>query len=454
MFSILIVIFYLLVIFLIGIFTSKLVKDRAGFFVASRRLGLLTTTASLTATSIGGSATIAASIYIYAKGLPGIWMNLSAGLGLILLGFTFAEKVRNLNVFSLPEIIQLMYSRRVRVCSSILVVIAEIAWLSLLIQAMQMFIISVSGVNPVTALYISTFIFIAYTVLGGQFGVSYSDILQMFIMFLGILLMVVMVMLKVKLVSNLHFIPSQMLSFPTGSHMNVMGVVALILLMGLPHMVGSDIYAKLLSARDAKTAKRASFISGALRILWGGAIAVISLGAMILMPHLENPSTILPEMIFKLFNPYLSGIITAAFLAAMMSSADTVLLTGATILANDIFILKNKNELFLIRVFVLCMGIAGLILALYLKDIIKTLELAYTIFASGLIIPVIAGFYKQKLGVDEKGAFASMVGGGGLALLLKLKVVALFPSVDPVLVGMGAGLILLFLPAIFTGKNK
>jgi len=454
MFSMFIVIFYLVVIFIIGIFTSKMVKDRAGFFVASRRLGILTTTSSLTATSIGGSATIAASIYVYTKGLPGMWMNLSAGIGLILLGITFAGKVREMNVFSLPEMIQIMYSRRVRICASILVVIAEIAWLALLIQAMQIFINSISGINPVTAIYISTFIIIAYTVLGGQFGVSYSDILQMFIMFFGILLMVGMVITKAKFFSVINSIPPSMLTFPVGVHMGIIDLIALFFLMGLPHMVGSDIYAKVLSAKDVKTARMACLLSGLLRIFWGGAITIISLGALILMPDLENPSIILPEMILRLFNPYISGIMVAAFLAAMMSSADTVVLTGATVLSNDIFSFseKNKSNLLIIRLLVLCIGIMGLFLALYLRDIIKTLELAYTVFASGLIIPFIAGFYKEKLRVDEKGALASMVGGGGLALLMKLRVVKIFPAVDPVLIGMGAGTVLLFFPVIFSRR--
>jgi len=182
----------------------------------------------------------------------------------------------------------------------------------------------------------------------------------------------------------------------------------------------------------------ACLLSGLLRIFWGGAITIISLGALILMPDLENPSIILPEMILRLFNPYISGIMVAAFLAAMMSSADTVVLTGATVLSNDIFSFseKNKSNLLIIRLLVLCIGIMGLFLALYLRDIIKTLELAYTVFASGLIIPFIAGFYKEKLRVDEKGA----------------RVVKIFPAVDPVLIGMGAGTVLLFFPVIFSRR--
>ena len=90
----------------IGLFSGLKTKNRSDFYVAGRRLGLLATTSSLTATGIGGSATIVAAVYVYTRGLPGIWMNLAAGLGLILLGLLLAGRVREMGVYSLPQIVE------------------------------------------------------------------------------------------------------------------------------------------------------------------------------------------------------------------------------------------------------------------------------------------------------------------------------------------------------------
>ncbi|MBA7653373.1 Sodium/pantothenate symporter [subsurface metagenome] len=451
MLNIIVIISYLAILFLIGVLSSRIISNTSDFLVANRKLGLLTTVSSLTSTGIGGSATIVAIIYVYTRGLPGIWMNFSAGLGLILLGFTFAVKVRSMETFSLPEIVEKLYDRKARYIASFLIILAEIAWLALVIQATQLIMTSLLNINQTAAIYLSTGIFIVYTILGGQFAVSYSDVFQMFIMFFGILFVASpIVFIKAGGLAGLKTLPGYLLQFPINSKMGVLDVLSLIFLMGFPHLVGPDIYAKILSARDENVARQGALLSGILRIIWGVAIAIIALGAKKLLPNMENPAFVLPQLIVNIFNPYLSGILIAAFIATMMSSADTILLTGSTVLLNDIFsfLLKNKNNLLIIRLFVLLVGILGLLIALYMKDIIKTLELAYTIFSSGLIIPIIAGFYKEKLKVNKNGALASMIGGGGISLLLKLNIIKIFPQINPVLIGMSVSLILMFLGSI------
>ena len=83
-------------------------------------------------------------------------------------------------------------------------------------------------------------------------------------------------------------------------------------------------------------------------------------------------------------------------------------------------------------------ALAAWLLAVYLNDVIKTLELAYTVFASGMIVPIIAGFFKDRLKVNERGALASMIGGGGLSLLIKLGVIDPPLGIDPILIGITA----------------
>jgi len=66
------------------------------------------------------------------------------------------------------------------------------------------------------------------------------------------------------------------------------------------------------------------------------------------------------------------------------------------------------------------MGVAALVLALYLNNIVDAILFAYTVYTGGLIIPVLAGFYKDRLKVTPPGALAAIIGGGGLALVSKL----------------------------------
>jgi len=66
------------------------------------------------------------------------------------------------------------------------------------------------------------------------------------------------------------------------------------------------------------------------------------------------------------------------------------------------------------------MGICSLIVALALKGVISALLFAYTVYTAGVILPVIAGFFKNRLKVTPAGALAALIGGGSVGLVSKL----------------------------------
>jgi SSS family solute:Na+ symporter len=62
-------------------------------------------------------------------------------------------------------------------------------------------------------------------------------------------------------------------------------------------------------------------------------------------------------------------------------------------------------------------GGLALLSALRLPEIIASLLSAYTVFAGGLIVPLLAGFWRDRLRLTSEGALAALLGGGGTALL-------------------------------------
>jgi SSS family solute:Na+ symporter len=123
-----------------------------------------------------------------------------------------------------------------------------------------------------------------------------------------------------------------------------------------------------------------------------------------------------------------------------MSSADTSLMTATSILTLDIYRKASPDSsdgklMAISRFFVLIIGLLALALAVSMPGIIKTLLIAYTVFASGLLLPVIAGFSKDRLGLTPSGALAALLGGGAAAIFLGQK----YP-----LLGMAVSAVLLF----------
>jgi solute:Na+ symporter, SSS family len=127
-----------------------------------------------------------------------------------------------------------------------------------------------------------------------------------------------------------------------------------------------------------------------------------------------------------LLSPIEEGLVAAALLAAFMSSADTSLMTARSIMTLDLYgkVRPHSSEKKLMavsRFFVLIIGTLALALAISLPSIIKTLLIAYTIFTSGLLFPVAAGFYRDRLGLTPSGAFVALMGGGITAVFMGQK---------------------------------
>ena len=66
------------------------------------------------------------------------------------------------------------------------------------------------------------------------------------------------------------------------------------------------------------------------------------------------------------------------------------------------------------------LGICALVVALAFNGIIQAMIFAYTVYTCGVILPVIAGFFKKRLKVTGTGALAALAGGGTLGIVSKL----------------------------------
>jgi SSS family solute:Na+ symporter len=431
-----ILILYLTIILTVGIISSRKIKSTNGYYLAERSLGWFAITATITATVVGGSATIASAKLIYLNGLPSLWLDIGAATGLIILGIFLAKKVRETKLFTLPEITNHLYNEKVRYVSSILIIITQIAWISLLIQATGAVITVLLPVDYTILLSIITIIFIFYTLIGGQYAVVYTDIIQFIIMVIGVCC-IATPLLFMKASPQIFTISSDFLSFPINKNLGFLPIVSFFFMMTMPHIVGPDIYSKILSAKNEKTARNGCLLAGGFRLLFAISIAIIGLSSIILVPNLSyNEAVFAMPIAITQLGPFLAGPILAAFISIMLSSADSVLLSAGTVLSVDI---TKKKSVIVARAGILIIGVLSLLLALYLSDIIETLKLAYTVFTSGLTFPIIFGFYKNKTYVTSTGALLSLFSGGLTSLVwffLKNPY-----NIDAIIIGMLCSLI-------------
>ncbi len=416
---------YFIIMLAVGMASRRKVKRADDFFVAGRKSSSPFIVGSLLATIIGSSATLGMAGLGFKQGLTGAWWLLVGSIGLVFLGLFFAKRVRKLALYTLPELVEKQYGQRVALAASILIVVS---WLGII--AAQIIgagkIMSILGVgNPNVWMVIFTAIFVTYTVLGGQYAIIRTDFLQSLVIFAGIFASLFLFLDRLGGWGGLmNSLPAERFSFPLSPQFDGAALATLLLLVGLTYVVGPDMYSRIFCARDDRTARTATLWTALLIIPLAFAVAIIGMGAAVMFPDI-TPEQAFPTVISELFSPLLSGIVLAALLCAVMSSADTTLLSASTILTVDIIgrfkpTENPENVLPRSRWAIILLGICALVIALMLDGIISALLFAYTVYASGVIVPVIFGFFRNRLKVTPAGAMAALVGGGTAGLLSKL----------------------------------
>jgi len=352
-------------------------------------------------------------------------------------------------VDTLPELVEKQYGRQVGLAASILIVVAWICIVAGQIVAAGA-ILSVLGIgSSALCMVVFTIVFVAYTVIGGQLSVIRTDLFQVIVICLGIFVALGLFLPQIGGLDALRFsLPQGFFSFPLSPQFDWKALLSLLILVGATYVVGPDMYTRLFCAKDEETAQKAPFLSASVFVPLAFAIVLIGMGARVLYPHI-SPEQAFPQVIMEMLSPWMGGLVLAALVAALMSSADTCLLSQGVILTQNIikrFIpsLSEKRTILLTRLNIIVLGLLALGLAMILKGVISSLLFAYTIFTCGLVVPVIAGFYKEKLKVTPQGALAALIGGGAIGLLGKIPGLEIPLKGDLGLIGFGASAVLLF----------
>ena len=458
MIQLIIVVVYSLAMIGVGLGARKKVRSQNGFFVAQRQMSLPFITGSLVATAIGGSALIVTSKLGFGLGLPGVWWLLVGSIGLVLLGAFFAKRVRGAALYTLPELVEKQYDHRVGLAASILIVIAWVGVVAGQIVAAGIFL-SILGIGSVIFwMVVFTLVVVIYTILGGQFSVIHTDLFQAAIFFVGIFAALTLVFSQVGGPEGLKIsLPPSYFSFPLNPEFDWKMFLSFLILVGATYVVGPDMYTRLFCAQNEKTARKSVFLAAFFFIPLAFAIVLIGMGAKVLYPEISAEQAF-PQVISGVLSPWLSGLILAAMIAALMSSADTCLLSQSVILTQDIFkrfrpSLDERKTILLTRLSLVVLAVVALGVALASKKVYEALMFAYTIFTCGLVVPVIAGFYKEKLKVTPQGALAALIGGGVIGLIGKIPGLDIPLKGDLGLIGFAVSAVLLFGVSFLTRRR-
>ncbi len=396
------------------------------YWVAGRRYSTGRITMSLVATIFGASSTMGIIGLGYSRGLTGAWWSLVGGIALIPFALLLAPRVRGLDVYTLPDILKRAYGERVAVPAGVMITVAWCGVIAAQLIAGGRLMAGLFSIQFGVSLFIVAVVFTLYTFWGGQLSVIRTDAWQ-FLLFVGGLF-VALVFVFLSQYSAHPFwenIPGDHWRFPVSRTFGWYQVLVFYpLIIGLPYLVGPDIYSRVLCARETGVAQNASLFAAMIVIPLSFLLAFFGVLASARFPGIA-PDAALPKTVSVLIPIGLKGLIVAGFLGAVMSSADTCLISAATILTlnviRPIYRAEDESHLKITRGIVVLIGAVAWLIASQQKGIISSLLLGYTVFVGGVVMPTLATFFQKSLGVTSRGALWAVIVGGGTAVLGKIQ---------------------------------
>jgi len=391
------------------------------FFLASRKLPWGLVYVSLAASWLGATSVLVSVDQAFAGGAGAIWiMMIPALVTVSVLALFLAKPIRKLTRSTLPELVEQRYGRGVRHAAAVLIV-----WYMILLASSQMVAIgglirNGLGVSFVNGLLIGTGLVLVYSVFGGLFSVVLTDGLQ-----LGLLLIGaggVFGLLWRQGGGAPMFSLAASLGRPEYynlfSGIKTNGLMALSFIMAW--LISPIAWQRIQAASSERSARRGLWVAGGTFLAAYAGLTAIGMMAFLqgISPRQGEP--VMFTVLDLSSGTVLSGILFVAVMAAVMSTMDTALNTGAFSLTHDVWhqlfpSTRDDSLVVISRLATLVIGGLALLIALRFQSILKTLGLSAEIMAEGLFVPGMLMLYTKKK--RPTAGLLSLLFGGGFALL-------------------------------------
>ncbi|MEG1602559.1 MAG: sodium:solute symporter family protein [Cloacibacillus sp.] len=389
---------YLLALLAIGAWFSRRVKDSKSFLVADRALPWYVSTGTIVATFMGAGSLIGAAGLAYKVGISAMWMDIGGILAIVALAF-IAGRIRRFEGLTTPEILGVRFNGTTRLIAALIIIAAETAIVGYQIRAGAYVLNLIAGVPTGTGMFITAAFIIGYTMFAGMLSVAYTDLIQGITIIVALLVGLPFVIDAAGGISGIvAALPPEKLSFLGSSFKDAMKVLfptfCLVFVM-------QPIWQRIFSCRDEASCKKAVFASVPALIFLVSVLAFTATIGAIVLPNLEDGGTVIIALGTHAMPTAVGVLLLCAAVAIIVSTGDSMLLSAASNIINDIYLqhinpnADEKRIVLYTRLVVLTLGIIALVQIQFFPSILAMVIYAYTM-EGGLAPALLAAFYWKR----------------------------------------------------------
>jgi SSS family solute:Na+ symporter len=413
-----IIIFYFIILFIIGFFVKRKIHNLNDYFLAGRRLTLPIFVATLVSTWYGGLLGVGELSFNY--GIVN-WLTQGFFWYLVYLFFAFfmANRIRKSNLYTIPDQLERFYDKKSRLLGSIFnfIMVTPAAY----ILSLGLIFNILFGWELWISILVVSIVMIFYTMRGGFVGVIYTDFIQFILMMIGVAMIVP---IAVQTYGGFDFLATNL----PETHLTLTGgwSTQLILVWGLLAfwtLADPGFYQRCYASKDDKIPKKGILIAIGFWFLFDicttftGMYAAAANNAGLLS---AEATTSYLSVAGALLPPIFLGLFLTGLIATVMSTVDSFTFLGAMNISHDLY--KNifrpkateKQVMNATKIGIIITTGFAIILALFFDSIVTMWYTIGTIGISALIVPILVGFfYKGKK--SPLASISSMIMGSGVS---------------------------------------
>ena len=423
---------YLVLMLGIGIVAYRRTVNLSDYILGGRSIGPTTAALSAGASDMSGWLLLGLPGYALVAGFEASWIAIGLLTGTWLNWLFVARRLRVYSHAANDSVTMPAYfenrfndkSHALRVVSAIFILLFFLFYASSGLVAAGKLFESVFALDYKIAVVVGTIAVVSYTLFGGFLAVAWTDVVQGLLMALALVLVPVFTLNAVGGVDAAHAAMQaknpELLTFFTDVKGEPLGWIAILSLLGWglgyfgqPHILAR--FKAIANDKDMPTARRIAVSWTALTLF--AALAIGWVAIAYLPTDLKDAETVFMVLVNSLFHPVVAGILMAAVLAAIMSTADSQLLVSSSALAEDFYkaILKKNadgNELIWIgRAAVVVIALLALYFALNPEStVLGLVSYAWAGFGAAFGPAILLSLFWKRM--NRHGALAGILLGG------------------------------------------
>ena len=423
-------VFYKLFLIIVGWSTRKKNITIEDYFIGGRRLGPIITSISYSASNSSAWTLLGVSGIAFSQGISTLWLVVGVIGGMFISWLKVAPSIYEITkkkkLITIPQLIADGYhdreKRNILLLSSFIIIFSFSFYIASQFQGAGNALNDTFGLNIVESIFISALVIYVYTYLGGYLAVSITDTIQGFLMAFTALIMPLMAISKIggfsEFFRELSMESGDFLSLSAGNiGLSALGLIVGHLGIGIGYFGQPHLLSRFISVRDLNTLKKSKNYA----LIWFCIVFIgmwlLGIAGHFLVDDLSNNENIFFRISNEIFHPVVQGVLLAAVISAIMSTADSQILVCSSSISVDLGI-KN-NSLKLSRIVTGIVILCSALIAIMIPDKIFTRVLfAWTAMGSAFGPSVISKILKWN--VSASSVLLSILIGFVSAVLLFL----------------------------------